>query len=59
MLAQGIILPIRTDRPHLRPPVLTVLLIAVNVLVYACGMAMPPPEGAVAGSDLVARLVPA
>src|SRR5947208_12623875 len=35
-------IPLRTDRPRIRPAYLTVTLIAVNVLVFIYGETLPP-----------------
>src|SRR4051812_40788838 len=39
-----IFLPIRTDRPRIRPAYLTIALIVVNVLVHVYSMVTPPME---------------
>src|SRR5205807_10333334 len=42
-IAHGpMLIPLRTDRPRIRPAYLTVTLIAVNVLVFLYGETLPP-----------------
>src|SRR6478672_4447648 len=38
------LLPLRTDRPRIRPAYLTIALIAINVLVHLYSMIAPPVQ---------------
>src|SRR5690348_1346158 len=56
------LLPLRTDRPRIRPAYLTVTLIVVNTLVFLYGLLLPPLEvtGTLHGQEVqgeVSRLI--
>lgn len=44
-----LLLPIRTDRPRIRPAYLTITLIVINTLIHVYGLTLPPVEETVSG----------